>query len=195
MESASSGGERPSLFRFRLEICDIISLSFQLRLKVEYKTHDGKKKKSKLLTSGFWGLARHLNYVFELLLALSWRCWDKLSETLLHQPFSASRPLVTGCSPLHTSGSSWSFSSTGLPGNKSTNEKLTDPGFSEMKRNALASTDLAGRHTANKFPTGWYLAYSKPEYLLILWNKVNKCLARYSPRATTTNQPTNRAPN
>ena len=49
------------------------SLSFQLRLKVEYKTHDGKKKKSKLLTSGFWGLARHLNYVFELLLALSWR--------------------------------------------------------------------------------------------------------------------------
>ena len=26
-------------------------------------------------------------------------------------------------------------------------------------------------------------------------NKVNRCLARYSPRATTTNQPTNRAPN
>ena len=25
--------------------------------------------------------------------------------------------------------------------------------------------------------------------------KVNRCLARYSPRATTTNQPTNRAPN
>ena len=74
MESASSGGERPSLFRFRLlEICDIFSLSFQLCIKVEYKSHDGKKKKSKLLTSGFWGLARHLNYVFELLLALSWR--------------------------------------------------------------------------------------------------------------------------
>ena len=30
-----------------------------------------------------------------------------------------------------------------------------------------------------------------------LWilDKVNRCLARYSPRATTTNQPTNRAPN
>ena len=42
-------------------------------IQVEYNTHDGKKKKSKLLTSGFWGLARHLNYVFELLLALSWR--------------------------------------------------------------------------------------------------------------------------
>ena len=26
-------------------------------------------------------------------------------------------------------------------------------------------------------------------------NKVNRCLARYSPRATTTNRPTNRAPN
>ena len=27
------------------------------------------------------------------------------------------------------------------------------------------------------------------------YNKVNRCLARYSPRATTTNRPTNRAPN
>ena len=27
------------------------------------------------------------------------------------------------------------------------------------------------------------------------YNKVNRCLARYSPRATTTDQPTNRAPN
>ena len=26
------------------------------------------------------------------------------------------------------------------------------------------------------------------------YNKVNRCLARYSPRATTTNRPTNRAP-
>jgi len=41
-------------------------------VQVEYKTSDGKKKKSKLLISGFWGLARHLNYVFELMLALSW---------------------------------------------------------------------------------------------------------------------------
>ena len=48
-------------------------------IQVEYKTHDGKKKKSKLLTSGFWGLARHLNYVFELLLALSWR-WPTAFE-------------------------------------------------------------------------------------------------------------------
>jgi len=39
---------------------------------VEYKTHDGKTKKSKLLISGFWGLSRHMNYVFELILALSW---------------------------------------------------------------------------------------------------------------------------
>ena len=27
------------------------------------------------------------------------------------------------------------------------------------------------------------------------YNKVNRCLARYSPRATTTNRLTNRAPN
>jgi len=39
---------------------------------VEYITHEGKKKKSKLLISGFWGVSRHLNYVWELMLALSW---------------------------------------------------------------------------------------------------------------------------
>jgi len=39
---------------------------------VEYKSFDGKRKKSKLLLSGFWGLARHMNYLWELLLALSW---------------------------------------------------------------------------------------------------------------------------
>merc|ERR1712038_1489151 len=40
---------------------------------VEYTASDGKtKKKSKLMLSGFWGLSRHMNYVFELMLALSW---------------------------------------------------------------------------------------------------------------------------
>jgi len=39
---------------------------------VEYTTHDGKTKKSKLLISGFWGVSRHCNYVFELMLAFSW---------------------------------------------------------------------------------------------------------------------------
>ncbi|XP_047470929.1 7-dehydrocholesterol reductase-like [Penaeus chinensis] len=29
-------------------------------------------RQSKLLTSGFWGIARHLNYVFEILAAFSW---------------------------------------------------------------------------------------------------------------------------
>ena len=33
------------------------------------------------------------------------------------------------------------------------------------------------------------------ERKIFLNNKVNRCLARYSPRATTTNQPINRAPN
>ena len=71
MESASSGEERPS--SFRLSSFQKVPLDLTHMIQVEYKTHDGKKKKSKLLTSGFWGLARHLNYVFELLLALSWR--------------------------------------------------------------------------------------------------------------------------
>ena len=39
---------------------------------VEYKNHDGKIRKSRLLLSGFWGLARHMNYVFEIMLATSW---------------------------------------------------------------------------------------------------------------------------
>ncbi|MCL4137997.1 UNVERIFIED_CONTAM: hypothetical protein GTU68_059375 [Idotea baltica] len=37
-----------------------------------YKTSSGASKKSQLLTSGFWGIARHLNYVFEILVAFSW---------------------------------------------------------------------------------------------------------------------------
>ncbi len=45
------------------------TLTFQ---EVEYKDHTGKVKKSKLLLSGFWGLARHMNYVFEMMLATSW---------------------------------------------------------------------------------------------------------------------------
>lgn len=31
-------------------------------------------KGRRLLTSGFWGVARHINYVFELSLALAWSC-------------------------------------------------------------------------------------------------------------------------
>jgi len=32
----------------------------------------GKEKKSILLASGYWGLARHMNYTFELMTALVW---------------------------------------------------------------------------------------------------------------------------
>ncbi len=39
---------------------------------MEYTDAVGKKRKSKLLLSGWWGVARHTNYLFELLLALSW---------------------------------------------------------------------------------------------------------------------------
>lgn len=40
-------------------------------IEAEYKTTEGVKK-SKLLVSGFWGTARHMNYVFEILSALCW---------------------------------------------------------------------------------------------------------------------------
>ena len=38
---------------------------------VQYQSKNGMKD-SKLLISGFWGLARHMNYDFEILLAFSW---------------------------------------------------------------------------------------------------------------------------
>ncbi|KAK4301184.1 hypothetical protein Pmani_026653 [Petrolisthes manimaculis] len=40
-------------------------------VETKYTTNTGVKR-SKLLTSGFWGVARHLNYTFELTLALAW---------------------------------------------------------------------------------------------------------------------------
>ena len=47
---------------------NIITFSF---MPVEYQTTEGTRR-SKLLTSGWWGTARHINYTFELLLALCW---------------------------------------------------------------------------------------------------------------------------
>ncbi|KAF2357650.1 Ergosterol biosynthesis ERG4/ERG24 [Trinorchestia longiramus] len=41
-------------------------------IKATYVTPNQEKRTSLLLTSGCWGMCRHLNYVFELLLALSW---------------------------------------------------------------------------------------------------------------------------
>jgi 7-dehydrocholesterol reductase len=38
----------------------------------KYKTTDGKNHESKFLVSGWWGIARHFNYVLELLLAFFW---------------------------------------------------------------------------------------------------------------------------
>lgn len=40
-------------------------------IEVQYITSEGVKE-SKLLTSGSWGVARHMNYTFEFLAALSW---------------------------------------------------------------------------------------------------------------------------
>lgn len=41
-------------------------------MEVEYRDSSGAVRKSKLLLSGFWGTARHLNYVFEMMAALAW---------------------------------------------------------------------------------------------------------------------------
>ena len=40
-------------------------------IKTEYVTSNGKVHKSLLLTSGFWGLSRHLNYVGDLMISLA----------------------------------------------------------------------------------------------------------------------------
>ncbi|CAB4070424.1 DHCR7 [Lepeophtheirus salmonis] len=42
------------------------------KIDVEYIDHNGLKRRNTLLTSGYWGIVRHLNYVFELLTALIW---------------------------------------------------------------------------------------------------------------------------
>ena len=41
----------------------------------------------------------------------------------------------------------------------------------------------------------WFLTICQNGFSFVLIHKVNRCLARYSLRATTTNRPTNRAPN
>ncbi len=38
---------------------------------MEYKDFNGKTKKSNLLTSGCWGITRHMNYTFEVVIDLS----------------------------------------------------------------------------------------------------------------------------
>ena len=41
-------------------------------IKAEYKTGDGETRSSMLITSHWWGVARHFHYVWELLAALMW---------------------------------------------------------------------------------------------------------------------------
>jgi len=58
-------------FRYHNGKC-VIWMKPATYVKATYTDVHGKQKTSLLLTSGFWGVSRHLNYVFELLLALSW---------------------------------------------------------------------------------------------------------------------------
>jgi 7-dehydrocholesterol reductase len=41
-------------------------------IQAEYTTSDNKKHKTWLLASGYWGIARNINYLFEILSAFSW---------------------------------------------------------------------------------------------------------------------------
>lgn len=41
-------------------------------VEVSYKSKDGELRQSKLLTSGFWGVARHFNYTGDLMLSLAY---------------------------------------------------------------------------------------------------------------------------
>ncbi len=41
-------------------------------IRAKYTTGDGREHDSILLASGWWGIARHINYVFEIALALCW---------------------------------------------------------------------------------------------------------------------------
>lgn len=41
-------------------------------IRAEYTTGDGRKHDSILLASGWWGISRHINYVFEIALSLAW---------------------------------------------------------------------------------------------------------------------------
>lgn len=51
-------------------------------VRASYVTGDGKTRKSFLLASGWWGIARHLNYVWEITLALSW-CLPSGTQSIL----------------------------------------------------------------------------------------------------------------
>lgn len=43
-----------------------------LTIDAKYTTGDGKERHSLLLASGWWGVVRHINYDFEILLAFCW---------------------------------------------------------------------------------------------------------------------------
>eukprot|EP00049_Salpingoeca_infusionum_P017827 m.354511 g.354511 ORF g.354511 m.354511 type:complete len:437 (-) comp17039_c0_seq1:1773-3083(-) len=48
-------------------------------IKATYKTTDGKTRENLLITCGYYGLARHMNYLFELTATFIWTCPGGLS--------------------------------------------------------------------------------------------------------------------
>ncbi len=55
-----------------LSLCFDVKKSSCSPQNAQYRDSEGKSRKSRLLTSGFWGVARHTNYDFEIMLAVSW---------------------------------------------------------------------------------------------------------------------------
>jgi len=53
-------------------------------LRTKYKLADGTVHESLLLTSGFWGIARHFNYVGDLTMSLSWGLACGITNILPH---------------------------------------------------------------------------------------------------------------
>jgi 7-dehydrocholesterol reductase len=76
MESAIYGENQQKLFGIKKLIENILLKNHFLILEnifsASYIDDFGNNKKSVLLASGFWGLARHMNYTFELITALIW---------------------------------------------------------------------------------------------------------------------------
>ena len=73
-----------------------------------------------------------------------------------------------------------------------TGEKLFKCDYSECSKIFASRSGLYNHKKAHSRVVTYMCKHCSESFNL---NKVNRCLARYSPRATTTNRPTNRALN
>ena len=64
--------------------------------RVSYNENDGKQKETILLISGFWGIARHINYVFSLAVEILICC-----PALIYNPIPYSYPIFLSIVLIH----------------------------------------------------------------------------------------------